>query len=188
MHDRSIGLFSLGIVMDLKPHPQNLTIAPNAKLNADLSVKGSKLTAKFEFTSGEALLVPPSTRARKNELWKSTCFELFLKPLNSPNYWEINFCPTGDWNVYFFESYRSGMRDELKIKEVKLDQLEYSESKCVCEFSVDLAPIELSGLVQVGATAVIEMKSGSKSYWGLAHAGEQPNFHLAESFVYTLNI
>jgi hypothetical protein len=174
--------------MDLKPHPQNLTTAPNAKLKADLSVNNSRMTARFEFTSDEELFVPPSTRARKNELWKSTCFELFLKPRQSPNYWEINFCPTGDWNVYFFESYRSGMRDELKIKEVKLEQLEYSEKKCVCEFSFDLAPIELSGHVQVGVTAVIEMKSGSKSYWALEHSADQPNFHLADSFVHSLSI
>lgn len=42
-------------------------------------------------------------------LWENHCYELFLAFDNQPNspYLEINFAPTGEFNLYHFDGYRS---------------------------------------------------------------------------------
>lgn len=42
-------------------------------------------------------------------LWEKHCYELFLAFDNQPNspYLEINFAPTGEFNLYHFDSYRT---------------------------------------------------------------------------------
>jgi len=40
---------------------------------------------------------------------------------------------------------------------------------------------------RIGITMVMEGKDGQKTYWALHHAGAQPDFHLSESFQYSLS-
>src|SRR5690606_8160391 len=49
---------------------------------------------------------------RKDGLWKSTCFELFAAEEGKSGYWEVNAAPNRDWNMYRFDGYREGMREE----------------------------------------------------------------------------
>jgi hypothetical protein len=148
----------------------------------------------------ESLVMPkvrePLLRKRQDELWKSTCLEVFVASVDRDSYLEINLSPSGDWNVYAFDKYRAGMRPAsdphppmLRVEpSVSGDSLTWHGALRLQELgrTVDLAG-ELSeilsspGLV-TGATAVLEYKSGEREYWALAHAGKQPDFHLRESF------
>src|SRR5689334_3335291 len=48
---------------------------------------------------------------RTDELWKTTCFEAFLRPLGETSYLEWNFAPSGQWASYEFSDYRDGMAE-----------------------------------------------------------------------------
>lgn len=120
--------------------------------------------------------------ARLGELWETTCLEFFLASKNSPNYWEFNLSPSGDWNIYAFTGYRESMVEEKAIaalpfkvaREPKLFQL---------DLTLDLTPIIPPDRdIDLGITAVIESEEGDLSYWALNHCGRQPDFHLRDSF------
>ncbi len=121
---------------------------------------------------------------RRNELWKTTCCELFFGPATSTGYYELNVSPSGDWNVYQFDDYRAGMREAT----LSLSPFKMSGTVPVprVEGLVDLSALNLRlekpGDVVLGATVVVEYQDGQKEYWALAHKGEKPDFHLRASF------
>ena len=45
---------------------------------------------------------------RADELWQTTCFEAFLRPMGQTGYSEWNFAPSGEWASYAFTDYREG--------------------------------------------------------------------------------
>ena len=49
--------------------------------------------------------------ARTDELWRSTCFELFLRFDDDERYVEFNFSPSTRWAAYAFDGYREGMAE-----------------------------------------------------------------------------
>lgn len=148
-------------------------------------------------TDLESLVVPEPhevlMRRRRDELWKNTCFEIFVGSAENPAYLEMNLSPSGDWNVYAFAKYRSQMRP-VSDSQPPLIKVERVASGDTYEWHGSLRPTDVvggegelgellrsPGLV-LGATAVLEYKSGEREYWALAHAGGQPDFHLRESF------
>ena len=54
---------------------------------------------------------PRDEPGRADELWRTTCFEAFLKPMGQSSYTEWNFAPSGDWASYAFSDYREGMSE-----------------------------------------------------------------------------
>lgn len=140
----------------------------------------------------------PLARKRCDELWKGTCLELFVGAADGQGYLELNMAPSGDWNIYVFDRYRTAMRPAsdplppLVNTAVSLqgDVVEFHGSLRTSASSVP-ANVVRGGEVQnvlnspglvMGATAVLEYKTGEKEYWALAHSGEKPDFHLRESF------
>jgi hypothetical protein len=120
---------------------------------------------------------------RKTELWKQTCFEAFLGIEGSEAYCEFNGSLSGEWDFYFFESYRTGMKAvPLVPAEAPLIRARgFSEGTLKILWSVPLPaarPVDRIGITMV-------LSSGSHTaYWALTHAGEKPDFHLRESFIY----
>ena len=57
---------------------------------------------------------------RRDQLWQSTCLELFIAQPNEPPYREINLAPNGDWNVYRLDGYRQGLQAEPAIQRISL--------------------------------------------------------------------
>jgi hypothetical protein len=136
----------------------------------------------------EDILVPAlSTLARKDELWKMTCFEFFLAEPSSPEYWEFNLSPSGEWNVYHMDAYRRmGFREETSISQLPFE-FKQSDNYFSLDITVDLTPILPSEPnIQLGITAIIQTKDGTEIYWALDHPGTQADFHLRESFLVNL--
>lgn len=129
-----------------------------------------------------ALAVPAESPRRENQLWEETCLECFIATPGSSAYWEFNFAPSGHWNVYHFDAYRQGMREEMKFEAMPV-QIHPTPNALTLMAEIDLQRMYLRNLpVQVGVTAVIKTLDGAVSYWALTHAGAQPDFHLRESF------
>jgi hypothetical protein len=178
--------------LELLPHPSQKADAPRAQLHATLVINGSDLSAEFEYVNdpneSSALVIPAlheGSPSRKDNLWQATCFELFLQPESRNNYWEINFSPRGDWNIYAFDGYREGMKNETRLGAVQLNELQAEEKRCVCKFNVSLLGLALRHFeMRIGLTAVIQTSDGKKTYWALKHASEKPDFHKPESFTF----
>ena len=135
----------------------------------------------------DRLHIPPKARAplRSHDLWKETCFECFLKTV-SEVYWEVNLSPAGHWNVYRFDAYRHGMREEQAFAALPV---EVGATKDVFGLTaaVDLRTIDPTHRpLKVALSAVIRTVDNQISYWALAHPGPKPDFHHEESFILTI--
>lgn len=130
------------------------------------------------------LRVPSQTEpARRDELWKHTCFEAFVAPVDGTAYREFNFAPSREWAAYDFSAYRVN-RGGLPAAAPSIAVSQDAERLTLdAEFATDFLPDRAGRL---GLTAVIETQDGAISYWALAHAADRPDFHRAESFTLRL--
>jgi hypothetical protein len=131
-------------------------------------------------------LPPPAPSTHTDGLWQNTCVEAFLRPAgDSPAYCEFNFSPSTAWAAYRFDGYRQGMA-ALTLKAPPAIQ-SHHDGQCL---TVTVALV-LDGALpaanpadwRLGLSAVIKDRQGAISYWALAHPGEKPDFHHADSFV-----
>ena len=136
----------------------------------------------------EDVLLPEQAAAPscRYQLWQQTCFELFVAPAGSPQYWEVNLSPSGDWNVYAFDAYREGMREEQAVTALPC-QIDQQPDFLTLEFVFPLARIIAPEQpVEAAASAVIQGRNGLTSFWALRHCGPQPDFHRRDSFCLSL--
>ena len=142
---------------------------------------GNRLALVYAVRGMERLLVPgPRPGAsRADRLWQHTCFEAFVGQERG-RYMELNFSPSGDWNAYQFEAYRSGMRPAAIARppRIRFDR----EERATLTASLDLD----ASAVDLGLAAVIEEEGGRFSYWALAHRGATPDFHDRSTFTLRL--
>lgn len=133
------------------------------------------------------LAIPAGTSSvRRDELWKHTCFELFLKDDGANAYTELNFSPNGDWAAYRFERYRQGRTDLDCIA----PQITTRSGTNGLVFSVFMPLDGLdvgTGQVRLGPAAIVAAKNGAQSYWALYHPEDKPDFHLNENFKISLD-
>lgn len=129
-------------------------------------------------------IFPPSVEPqRRHELWKGTCLEGFIQPAGSSAYWELNLSPAGHWNLYRFDAYRQGMREEPAIAKTNI-----TVKTCVDQIDlgteVDLSALGIgSEKLAIGLSAVIRALDGHLDYWALTHPDTKPDFHHPRSFV-----
>jgi len=122
---------------------------------------------------------PLSEPWRADELWQTTCFEAFLKAADEDRYREWNFAPTGNWAAYDFSGYREDMQ---KAEVDKAPYIRMEDNFTWWSVGATIA-VEADRIWQLGLSAVIEEKDGTKSYWALAHSdSDKPDFHSADCF------
>ena len=131
--------------------------------------------------NGAATLKLPKGRqpARADDLWRTTCFELFLMFDNQEHYVEFNFSPSTQWAAYGFDGHREG-RTVLDI-----DPPEIERRPDGIAVTCNLAAFP-RGAHRMGLSAVIEEEGGVLSYWALAHPPGAPDFHHPACFAATL--
>ena len=142
-----------------------------------------RLVLRWVVKGVEALAVPGfAGKGRGDDLWQTTCGELFLKDREGAGYREFNFSPSERWAAYRFESYHEGRTDEdIPSPEVSSESGQFL---FVLTALLDAAILEGSDLA--GLSAVIEEKDGTKSYWALAHPPGKPDFHDPACFALPL--
>jgi hypothetical protein len=120
--------------------------------------------------------------ARRDELWKATCFEAFLRIPGADAYREWNFAPSGQWAAYDFSEYRDGRTDaDVPPPYVRL------EDNLIWWALGATIPVDADAIWALGLSAILEEKDGTKSYWALAHPpGDKPDFHHADCFAASL--
>lgn len=127
------------------------------------------------------LRVPaPRRPARRDGLWRHTCFELFVAAPGQPAYQEFNFSPSGEWAAYRFAGYREGR--------ASLDCVP-PDVRTRCEATLEVQA-ELScpaGALRIGLSAVVEDDAGGLAYWAVRHPSAAPDFHHGASFAVELD-
>jgi hypothetical protein len=164
----------------LVPHPSTLPSGPEFKVWVNVEHAASLAavaTTNIWFGVGapaERFVIPePAETARADELWKTTCFEAFLSPLGEEAYREWNFAPSTQWASYEFSGYRKGMRPAEVDAE---PYIRIEDNLTWWALGAGIAvPADINW--QLGLSAVLEQKDGTKSYWALAHPTDKPDFH-----------
>lgn len=138
------------------------------------------LTYRVAGRIDDIALPPPGPPLRRDRLWESTCFELFLQPPGTGGYVEFNFAPSGEWAAYSFEAYRSGMAQSGVPAAPQIACTRTADAMTI-EVALSLWPMREP--CRLGLAAIIDEGVGPKSYWAISHAGAEPDFHRADCFV-----
>jgi hypothetical protein len=168
----------------LVPHPATPTSEPPFKVWVNVDYAGSfgaAATANIWFGVGapaERFVIPEGEPDPADELWKTTCFETFLREAGGKRYREWNFAPSGQWAVYDFSSRRKGMKN-AEIASPPYVRMEDNLTWWALGATI---AVETGKKWEMGLSAVLEEKDGTISYWALAHAGDKPDFHSPDCF------
>lgn len=171
---------------DLLCHPD--TPMPDiGSVSADIYRVGrAHLTARYTVAGDIGSLVMPMMMRseRADELWRTTCFELFVGRANDGGYMELNFSPSTRWAAYTFQDYRADQREAHLVHFPRLD-LRASTRELSLTAALDFSDVSdenLAGEFRFNVCAVLEAKDGRKSYWALAHGPGAPDFHRRDCF------
>ena len=192
----------------LKLHP-DFQCAVVSHITVDVARAKSSLVLRYIVTGNiSALRIPARAQpARTDELWKHTCFELFVRRRPSPapphkggakskddqgegpsraqgrEYFEFNLSPSTQWAAYSFTDYRNGM---APLEDIAPPKIETNANNSTLELSAMIDVRNLSGALSLGLSAVIEETSGARSYWALRHPKGKADFHHSDCFALTL--
>ena len=174
--------------IELNPHPA-FPSQSVADVFVDVRLASPGLLDLWYVVQGDLariVIPPPAEPARADNLWQTTCFELFLSPGGEGPYVELNFSPSGEWAAYSFERYREG-RQQAALAEFPVISTATMPGGAL-ETHVTLGFEALASIRPrlFHATAVIEAKGGERSYWAPAHPPGDPDFHHPACFTLEL--
>lgn len=136
------------------------------------SPQGCEAEFRLDGRVGGIILPPSAASERTDNLWQTTCFEIFWQPLGGTFYCEFNLSPSGRWAAYDFDSFREGMRDAP----VEAIAIACSNDDAGLVLRASIAA-DLPSPAQVALNAVVEHKDGGKQFWALAFPPGEPEFH-----------
>ena len=171
----------------LKLHPDSLCAAAT-RIDVEIArPRPGTLLLSYVVTGriGDLRRPPVTAAARRDELWRHTCFEAFIRPAPGEAYYEFNFAPSTQWAAYRFDSYRTGMRIADEIGAPQID-VQSAPDRYALQATLELSHLPDAARWRLGLAAVIEETSGRKSYWALAHPPGKPDFHHADCFAHEL--
>jgi hypothetical protein len=172
----------------LEPHPAG-ALQPPAQITGRIFRRTGRLSISLQLLGPLHEISIPAraeTPARRRGLWEETCFELFLGPEDSEQYWEFNLSPSGHWNVFRFSAYRSSMQEEPAFASLPFTIQIMGETLLLeLEFDMDRI-LRTDSRLDAGVSAAIRHLGGQTSYWALAHFGPRPDFHKRECFAVKL--
>ena len=153
-------------------------LGPIRAVTAAISPTDTGCEAEFRLDGDVSrIVVPePAPSARRDNLWKTTCFEIFWQPIGQPGYVEFNLSPSGQWASYDFDSFREGMRD------APVDAISVSCSHAHTDRAGELVleasiAAQLPSPAQVALNAIVEHPDGALQFWALAFPPGPPEFH-----------
>lgn len=177
--------------LNLIPHPSAPPADPPFKVWASVdhaALLGAAATANIWFgvsaPLGRFLILESEEPGRAGKLWKTTCFEAFLRAEGDQAYCEWNFAPSGDWAAYDFSGYRENMA-EAEVGSPPYIRVEDNFTWWTLGATI---AVDSATSWNLGLCAILEEKDGTKSYWALAHPpGDKPDFHAPDCFAAKLS-
>ncbi len=160
-------------------------------LSASLTPTHDTLQVVFrlEGPQGELVLPPEDAQAGfRDELWKSSCFEMFTQWQDEKAYEEWNFSPSGSWAHYGFTRYRersasptsSGLAHAIQVQRESAHSLLLSVS---IPWPARSEALPFPHTLRYGLSTVLQRRDGAYEYWALYHAASKADFHDEKSFI-----
>ncbi|MEM1131613.1 MAG: DOMON-like domain-containing protein [Pseudomonadota bacterium] len=175
-------------MLRMQPHSDNTAHSVDGfDVGFSLDHKG-RLWLRYHVDCDLERLVLPNSgmeRNRADNLWKTTCFEAFIRLAGASDYLELNLSPSGQWAAYVFESYRKGMTNEEAITASEIG-LDASASHFALEATVQLPERFIGASTDLAITAVLHEEQGAQSFWSLTHPPGKPDFHHDTCFALKL--
>lgn len=95
---------------ELTCHPAHPSLLVRSIETRVIGFDASWLRVRWRILGAGKVVVPPfAGKGRADDLWQTTCFELFLRQPESRGYTEFNLSPSERWNAYDFSGRREGM-------------------------------------------------------------------------------
>lgn len=165
-----------------RDHPASSVRAIQARI---VGIDSHWLTLRWRIEGAGTLVVPVfAGKRRADGLWRTTCFELFMRAPGAAEYCEFNLSPSERWAAYDFTAYRDGMTERAMPRD-PVCTLRQGQ-----ELAIFDAAIPLDALPPLpwdySLTAVIEEEGGQISYWAIAHPPGKPDFHHPACFAAAL--
>lgn len=174
----------MAVNVELNCHPaEPCTAVQRIEVLAERHGSTLELTYRLQGHLDALQLPTPQPVARRDELWRHTCAELFVAQSNDPAYCELNFSPSGEWAAYALDDYRQGMRP-LACPPPRIS-VSRSAEELLLSVQCELPHADASCL-QLGLSMVIEDVAGRCSYWALTHPAAKPDFHRREAWLLQL--
>lgn len=153
-------------------------LGPIRAVTASLTPTPEGCEAEFRLDGRVSAINIPELAApeRMDNLWKTTCFEIFWQPIGQPGYVEFNLSPSGRWASYDFDSFREGMRD-APVDAIAIS-CSHAESDGAGELVLKASiAANLPIPAQVALNAIVEHPDGGLQFWALAFPPGPPEFH-----------
>ena len=149
-------------------------LGPIRVVTAQIAATSSGCEAEFRLDGriGAIALPAPGPSIRTDNLWQTTCFEIFWQPLGGTSYREFNLSPSGRWAAYDFDSFREGMRD-APVDAIAL-ACSHGEGELVLKATI---AADLPAPAQVALNAIVDHGDGNLQFWALAFPPGRPEFH-----------
>ncbi|MFU7528696.1 hypothetical protein [Qipengyuania sp. ASV99] len=157
---------------------QTCNLGPIKAVTASIKATPGGCEAEFCIEGGvdQIVLPPAAPSVRTDDLWTTTCFEIFWQPIGGTYYREFNLSPSGRWAAYDFDDFREGMRD-APVDAIALSSVRASQNglgQLILKASI---AAELPAPAQVALNAIVEHADGTLQFWALAFAPGKPEFH-----------
>jgi hypothetical protein len=127
---------------------------------------------------------PAAAPERQHRLWQLSCFEIFLKVRGEEGYQEYNFSSSRAWAAYGFTGRRAGMLD-LHPSQAPEITSRIDRDSFVVDVMLSDALVDPDAKMLIGLSTIIEEKSGTFSYWAIAHPDGPADFHHPDCFALT---
>jgi hypothetical protein len=154
-------------------HPQSST-GSITKIQADVEPIAGGCRATFVAMGQiDAIKVPTieADRGRHDNLWKTTCFEIFWQAEAETRYREFNLSPSTRWACYDFDDFRAGMRNAPANVDIAVSASN-TELRVTATILSDV-PVP----ARVALNAIIEDADGVNRFWALDFPDGAPEFH-----------
>lgn len=146
-----------------------------------ISVDENWLRLRWRIEAAERVVFPSfAGKGRADGLWRTTCFEFFLRPPEGEEYTELNLSPSERWAAYDFTCYRAGM-SERPLPHEPTCTVRIGQSMAIFDAAVPVAGLPPLPW-RYGLSAVIEEEGGVLSYWAIGHPEGKPDFHSPACF------
>lgn len=136
-------------------------------------------------------------------LWQNTCCELFVSSADDSGYLELNLSPSGDWNCFEFDDYRTGMRESSDFTPSATGTVSTSPATRGIDvvFELNSGRLMSAPVLKAGVAVVIRTQHGTLDrqqpgadepgepdlyYYSLQPSTLKPDFHARAGFQITL--
>ncbi|MFN8369755.1 MAG: hypothetical protein U0T83_03915 [Bacteriovoracaceae bacterium] len=170
----------------LKPFDKLSSYEVTVDINCNLVENNLLLDLKYSVLGNiqnlqlEAPVLQPQ---RTEELWKKSCFEIFLNNNLEHDYVEFNFSSSKNWNSYIFDNYRV-KNSYLQLPSFPKINTYTNDQTFTMNVSVEFNYKNFNKVNQlfISPTVILQHNNNAQSFWAIKHTKNHPDFHVKDSF------